>query len=62
MQPYYYIARVEINQDELDNLNYNVKLIPGMPAEVYIVKGTRTLLQLLMSPLVDSFHKAFKES
>jgi|GEM_PF-232474 len=61
MQPYY-LAKVEIDQEELENLNYEVKLIPGMPAEVFIVKGERTMLQLLMSPLMDSFHKAFKES
>lgn len=61
MQPYY-LAKVEIDQDELKSLNYKVNLIPGMPAEVYIVKGTRTMLQLLLSPLVDSFHKAFKEA
>jgi HlyD family secretion protein len=60
-QPYY-IAKVEIDQEELKNVNYDVKLVPGMPAEVYIVKGTRTMLQLLLSPLIDSFHKAFKEA
>jgi HlyD family type I secretion membrane fusion protein len=59
---FYYLAKIEIKEGELDNLNYDVKLIPGMPADVFIVKGTRTMLQLLISPIVDSFYKAFKEA
>jgi HlyD family secretion protein len=60
--PYYYLARVEIDDDELANINYDVRLSPGMPADVFIVKGERTFLQYILGPIIDSFHKAFKES
>lgn len=59
-QPYY-IARIRIKQETLNKINYNVKLYPGMPAEVFIVTGERTFLQYLISPITDSLHRAFKE-
>ena len=62
MPPYYYKAKIEISHQDLENVNYDVVLYPGMPADVFIVKGTRTFLQYLISPILDSFHKSFKES
>lgn len=59
-QPYY-IARIRIDPNSLDKINYDVKLCPGMPAEVFIVKGGRTFLQYLLSPITDSLHRSFKE-
>jgi len=56
----YYAARVEVNREELDALE-DVKLYPGMPAEVMIVTGERTFMQYLLSPLTDSFGRAFRE-
>ncbi|MBS0236085.1 MAG: HlyD family type I secretion periplasmic adaptor subunit [Proteobacteria bacterium] len=60
--PYYYLAKIEIGEEELRRINYEVKLYPGMPADVFIVKGERTFLQYLFSPIIESFHKAFKEA
>lgn len=60
-QPFYYIAKVEIKPEEIESINYDIKLQPGMPAETFIIKGERTFLQYLLSPILDSFHKAFKE-
>lgn len=58
----YYLARVEIDQDEIDNhLSEKIELYPGMPAEVLIVTGTRTLLDYLFSPFGDSMFHAFRE-
>lgn len=56
----YYIARVEIPDDEMKKLA-NLKLVPGMPAEVQIRTTARTALSYLMKPLQDQFSKAFKE-
>ena len=39
----------------------NVKLYPGMPVDVSIVTGERTLLAYMVQPLVDSFAHAFRE-
>lgn len=56
----YYLARIEIDDDELKPLK-NVELYPGMPTDVLIVTGERTLLSYLFSPITDSFNKAFRE-
>jgi HlyD family secretion protein/epimerase transport system membrane fusion protein len=56
----YYLARVEVSSDELRSVP-NVRLYPGMPVDVSIVTGQRTLLAYLMQPLVDSFAHAFRE-
>lgn len=58
----YYTVRVQIVPKELKRIRVDVELYPGMPAEVFIVKGTRTFLQYLLSPITESFYKAFKES
>ncbi len=57
----HYVARIEIDDNQIAQLNADIKLYPGMPATVFIVKGTRTFLQYLVSPITDSFYKAFKE-
>lgn len=57
----HYIARIEIDEEELASLTADVKLYPGMPAQVFIIKGTRTFLRYLMDPITDSFYRAFKE-
>jgi HlyD family type I secretion membrane fusion protein len=58
----YYLVRIEVDDKEFDKLTANVKLYPGMPATVFIIKGTRTMLQYLLSPLMDSFYRSFKET
>ena len=57
----YYKARIEVPQEELDKVNTEIKLLPGMPVTVFIVKGVRTFAGYLYSPIKDSFHRAFKE-
>lgn len=59
-QPYY-LARVEISEGVLEKLSADVELYPGMPAETFIVTGSRTFLGYMLSPIIDSFHRAFKE-
>jgi HlyD family type I secretion membrane fusion protein len=59
----YYIAQIELNMSEFDEIakSRNLKLVPGMQAEVQIVTGTRTLLQYLLDPIYDAMFKGFKE-
>jgi multidrug efflux pump subunit AcrA (membrane-fusion protein) len=57
----YYTARVEVDGDQLRKLDTQVRLYPGMPAEVFIRTGTRTFLGYLFAPLTDSLRRAFKE-
>jgi HlyD family type I secretion membrane fusion protein len=57
----YYKARIEVTPEELAKVNTEIKLYPGMPVTVFIVKGTRSFAEYLYSPIKDSFHRAFKE-
>ena len=59
----YYTARVEVDARQLADLHTlnNVILYPGMPADVYVVTGTRTMLAYLFSPIRNSFSKSFRE-
>ncbi len=58
----YYLARVEITSQGLEDLaRSELKLLPGMPAEVLINTGERTLLQYLMDPLSDAVARSFIE-
>lgn len=58
---HYFLARIEINEEEIDNLAANVELYPGMPAESFIKTGESTFLNYLASPIIDSFRRSFKE-
>ncbi|MDH4252147.1 MAG: HlyD family type I secretion periplasmic adaptor subunit, partial [Nitrospira sp.] len=58
----YYLARVAVSPKGLEALSAaNLELVPGMPAEVLIKTGARTLVQYLMKPLTDTFTRAFLE-
>lgn len=57
----YYLVRVQIDEKELSRLTADITLYPGMPASVFLIKGSRTFLQYLISPIMDSFYRAFKE-
>ena len=56
----YYLARVQVDQDSLGELG-DMALLPGMPAEVYINTGARTLLQYLFKPLSNTVARSFNE-
>ncbi len=57
----YYLARVEVDKDELAKLEKPVELTPGMPADVLVKTGERSFLHYLFQPILDSMHKAFRE-
>ena len=58
----YYLARVEITPQGLEDLaSSGLELLPGMPAEVLINTGERTLLQYLMDTLSDTVAHSFIE-
>lgn len=56
----YFVARVRLNQKELSE-RHSVEMVPGMPADVLIVTGERTVLSYLFLPITESFRKAFRE-
>ena len=60
-QPYYQ-AIVEITETgQVQLAEINLDLIAGMPAEVFIKTGERTLFQYLADPLVDTVARSFIE-
>ncbi|MDD9331242.1 MAG: HlyD family type I secretion periplasmic adaptor subunit [Wolbachia sp.] len=56
----YYSVRVVIPKLELAQFK-NVYLYPGMPAEVYIVTQSRTLLSFLFTPIIATVDRSFIE-
>jgi membrane fusion protein, type I secretion system len=58
----YYLARVEISAQGLEDLaRSELELLPGMPAEVLVNTGERTLLEYLFDPLSDTVARSFIE-
>ena len=56
----YYTATVKIPESELARL-YGRKLMAGMPAEVLIKTGERTLASYIFKPMRDQMERAFRE-
>lgn len=56
----YYQAQIELTPESFEKLG-NLQLVPGMPAEVLINTGERTLVEYLMQPLTNAFARAFIE-
>jgi HlyD family type I secretion membrane fusion protein len=57
----YYEVKVRIDRHEFSGLGADLHLYPGMPAEVYIMTGTRTFAQYFLDPLSKSFRRSFRE-
>jgi HlyD family secretion protein len=56
----YYVVRAAIPPDEVQRLE-DLKLVPGMPAEVFIQTRERTPLEYLLKPLQEQISRAFRE-
>jgi HlyD family type I secretion membrane fusion protein len=58
----YYLALVKVDAASLKEAGTDIKLYPGMPAEVYILTHTRTAMQYLLDPITNTLHRSFRES
>lgn len=56
----YYQAKVELTPESLQKLGH-LELVPGMPVEVMINTGERTIFEYLMQPVTNAFARAFRE-
>ena len=56
----FYAVRIAISDAEVKKLQ-GLKLIPGMPVEVFLQTGSRTTLSYLLKPLMDQITRAFRE-
>ncbi len=57
----YYSARVTVDRVYLRKVAPEIKLAPGMPAEVYITTRERTFLEYLIQPFLQTLERAFRE-
>ena len=58
----YYLARVDISPAGVQALtNAKLVLLPGMPAEVLVNTGERTMLQYLIAPVSNIAARSFKQ-
>ncbi len=57
----YFLARVAVSKKDIAKLKDKVELYPGMPAQVFIITGSRSLVSYLLMPIADSAYKAFRE-
>ena len=57
----YYTAEISVPAEEISRFG-STKLVPGMPAEVFIRLENRTVLSYLIQPLRDQVIRAFRES
>jgi HlyD family secretion protein/epimerase transport system membrane fusion protein len=57
----FYLAKVEVNRQELQRLAPSIMLVPGMPVEVMIVTEERTMVEYLLEPFRDALRRSFRE-
>ncbi len=57
----YFLARVVVDSATIPEEVHD-RLVPGMPADVIIITGERTLLQYLISPISDLLFKSMREA
>jgi HlyD family secretion protein len=57
----YYTVRVSLDPKEIARLG-SIKIVPGMPVEVFMQTGDRSALSYLLKPLDDQLNRAFKEN
>jgi HlyD family secretion protein len=57
----YYTIRIAVSNVEIARLR-DLKIIPGMPVEVFVQTGSRTMLSYMLKPLTDQLTRTFRES
>lgn len=58
----YYLAKVEVDRDHLEEAAPGIELTPGLPADVFIATTERTVMDYLIQPIRQSLEKAMRES
>jgi HlyD family secretion protein len=56
----YYDVRIILPPSEVSRLG-KLQLVPGMPAEVFLQTGDRTMLSYLFKPITDQLSRMFRE-
>ncbi len=56
----FYTVRIAVPENTIPRLE-GVRLVPGMPADVFIQTSSRTVISFLLRPLWDQISRAFRE-
>jgi HlyD family secretion protein len=56
----YFTVRIVLADEERRRLG-GLQLVPGMPAEVFMQTGSRTMMSYLLKPITDQMQRAFVE-
>jgi HlyD family secretion protein len=56
----FFTVRIVLSEDERRRLA-GQQLVPGMPAEVFMQTGSRTMMSYIFKPIVDQMRRAFVE-
>jgi HlyD family secretion protein len=56
----YFTVRVVLSEEEVHRLGA-LQLVPGMPAEVFMQTGSRTMMSYLLKPITEQMQRAFVE-
>jgi HlyD family secretion protein len=56
----YYTVRVTLSEEEHRRLG-GLRLVSGMPAEIFVQTGSRTMASYLLKPITDQLRRAFNE-
>lgn len=57
----YFLARVAMNPESASKLQ-GLKLVPGMPVDVFLTTARRTVLSYVLKPLRDQIARTFREA
>ena len=57
----FYRADLKVDAKELTKLKRTAQITPGMPAQVMIVTGEKTVMGSLISPITDTLHGALHD-
>lgn len=62
---FFYPIKVKITREselsQKEAPESRVRLVPGMPADVFVLTGTKTVAQYLLEPITANFDRAFRE-
>ena len=56
----YYVAHVDVAENEFARLG-ELRVIPGMPVEAFVMTGEREAITYLLKPLMDQMQRALRE-
>jgi HlyD family secretion protein len=60
-QQRYFTAKVSVNPAVVEPRTAATKLVPGMPADLFIQTDERTALSYMLKPIIDQATRAFRE-